>query len=94
MIFYFSGAGSNQYIAEQIAKVVGDDLVDLSEKMDSRDYTVISNTRPIVFIVPVYAGQIPNVVQDYIKRAILCAHIRKCRLSAKIISEDCVGTNV
>ncbi len=70
MIFYFSGAGSNQYIAEQIAKVVGDDLVDLSGKMDSRDYTVISNTRPIVFIVPVYAGQIPNVVQDYIKRAI------------------------
>ncbi len=70
MICYFSGVGSNQYIAEEIARVVGDDLVDLSAKIDSKDYSVISNTRPIVFVVPVYAGQIPNAVQDYIKRAI------------------------
>lgn len=68
MILYFSGTGNSRYIAEIIRKKTGDDLISLNDRIKSQDYCPICSEKPLVFVVPTYAWQIPHVVRDFILR--------------------------
>ncbi|MBO5944644.1 MAG: EFR1 family ferrodoxin [Clostridia bacterium] len=66
MIFYFSGTGNSKYVAEQIAKITGDEIVSINDKLKQSDTSDINANDKLVFVVPTYSWRIPRVVRDWI----------------------------
>lgn len=66
MILYFSGTGNSKYVANEIAKITGDELVSINEKLKNNDTSKITVKDKLVFVVPTYAWRIPKVVRDWI----------------------------
>lgn len=67
MILYFTGTGNSEFVARRIAEQIGDDAVNLLEKIRTEDYSRIRSEKPFVFVVPTYAWQIPHIVRDWIE---------------------------
>jgi ferredoxin len=68
MVFYFSGTGNSRYVAKKIAKVTGDEIISINQRLKDQDYNAVSSKQPLVFVGPIYAGRFPRVMDDYIKR--------------------------
>ncbi len=68
MVLYFSGTGNSRYVAKKIAEIAGDRVVSVNQKLKDADYGEITSTQPLVFVAPVYAGRIPRVMEEYIRR--------------------------
>jgi len=66
MIIYFSGTGNTKYAAEHIGSQIQDEVVDLTPKLRTKDYSPLRSDRPWVIAAPVYAWQLPLVVRDWI----------------------------
>ena len=69
MIFYFSGTGNSQRVAEQLARITGDDRVFLNRLLREREAGTFCSERPLVFVSPTYAWRLPRIVEDWIRRA-------------------------
>ncbi len=67
MILYFTGTGNSRYVAEKIAAVTEESILNLFEKIRHRDVSPMRSETPWVFVVPTYAWQIPRVVRDWIR---------------------------
>lgn len=68
MVLYFSGTGNSRYVAKTIAEFSEDELVSIGRKIKSGDFSEIRSEKPLVFVGPVYAGRLPRVMKDYIRR--------------------------
>lgn len=68
MVLYFSGTGNSRYVAKKIAEISGDDLVSINQKLKSGDFSGIQSEKPLVFVGPVYAGRLPQVMDEYIRK--------------------------
>jgi len=71
MILYFSGTGNSQYVAGRIGRQIGDGIVDLFEKIRSRDFSELHSENPWVVVVPTYAWRIPRIVQHWLENTSL-----------------------
>ncbi len=71
MILYFSGTGNSEYVAKRIARRNGDEIVNLFERLRSSDYSELHSDTPWVIVCPTYAWQIPHIVRDWLKEALL-----------------------
>lgn len=60
MICYFSGTGNSKFVAENIGKLVGDEVRPLT-------CCSLKETESLGIVFPVYAWGLPNVVEDFIK---------------------------
>ena len=69
MIFYFSGTGNTRWVAEQIAKAIGDELVYIPDAIrDGKyDYT-IDEKETIGFCFPTHGWQPPRIVREFISK--------------------------
>ena len=65
MILYFSGTGNSEYIARRIAKITGDELVSLNERIRTGNAAAIRAER-LVFVTPTYGWRIPRLVEKWI----------------------------
>ena len=68
MILYFSGTGNSAYVAKRVGKAIGDEALDLFEKIRSRDFSDIHTERPLVIVAPTYAWRLPRIVEDWMER--------------------------
>ena len=68
MVLYFSGTGNSRYVAKKIAEISGDELVSIGQRIKSGDLSEIRSEKPLVFVGPVYAGRLPRVMEDHIRR--------------------------
>ena len=68
MVLYFSGTGNSRYVAKKIADVSGDAFISISQKLKNGDFGEIRSEKPLVFVGPVYAGRLPRVMEDYIRK--------------------------
>lgn len=68
MVLYFSGTGNSRYAAGKIAEISGDEVISINQRLREHDYSVASSEKPIVFVGPVYAGRLPRIMDEYIKR--------------------------
>ena len=77
MIFYFSGTGNTRWVAEQIAKAIGDELVYIPDAIrDGKyDYT-IDKKETIGFCFPTHGWQPPRIVREFISK--LKVELRYC----------------
>ena len=46
MILYFSGTGNSEYIAKRIGEEINDEIMNLGEKIRSRDFSGIHSDTP------------------------------------------------
>ena len=68
MVLYFSGTGNSRYVAKKIAEISEDELVSIGQKIKSGDFGEIRSEKPLVFVGPVYAGRLPYVMDEYIRK--------------------------
>ena len=69
MILYFSGTGNSRYIAKRIVMISGDDeIISINQRLKKQDYSAVASDKPYVFVGPVYAGRLPRVMEDYIRK--------------------------
>lgn len=66
MILYFSGTGNSRYAAELISLVAGDELISINDLIKRGKTAALKSAKPFVFVVPVYAGRMPRIVEKYI----------------------------
>lgn len=71
MILYFSATGNSAYAAGRIAQAVGDEALDLFEKLRSRDFSALHADRPWVVVAPTYAWRIPRIVLEWLEKTAL-----------------------
>ena len=69
MIFYFSGTGNSQFVAEQLARMTDDNLICLNRLLRAQQVETYRCERALVFVSPTYAWRLPRIVEDWILRA-------------------------
>lgn len=65
MIFYFSGTGNSKWVADEIAKKIGDKAYDISHLNEIPE---INNEKQIGMIFPIYAWGIPEPMIIFAKQ--------------------------
>ena len=68
MVLYFSGTGNSRYAAKRIAELTGDTLISINRRLKEHDDSTVNAGGSLVFVGPVYAGRLPRVMEDYIRR--------------------------
>lgn len=68
MVLYFSGTGNSRYAAKKIAEVSGDEIISINQRIKDGDYSPVKSDKPLVFVGPVYAGRLPRIMDEYIKK--------------------------
>ncbi len=68
MIIYFTGTGNSRYIAECMAKRLGDTVTDAAKLIKSQEHPEFTSDKPYVFVSPVYAWRLPRVFENWISK--------------------------
>ena len=68
MIFYFSGTGNSNYVAKRIADALGDEILNLNDRIKSGDTSPIETGERVIIVTPTYAWRIPHVVRDWLRK--------------------------
>lgn len=69
MIFYFSGTGNSQYVAEQLAERLGDKLVSIAQCVDEGTYTFnVTRDERVGIVCPTYYFGLPGIVEQFLSR--------------------------
>ena len=68
MVLYFTGTGNSYYAARRIAKVLGDELLSMNERIRSEDTSPVEGGEQLVIVVPTYAWRIPRIVRDWLHK--------------------------
>lgn len=74
MILFFSGTGNSEYAAKRIGKELGDEVLNLFQKIRCRDFSDMHSYNPWVIIVPTYAWRIPRIVQEWLEKTSLAGN--------------------
>lgn len=67
MLFYFSGTGNSQWIAQQIAETLGEQLYSIPETMQADCKFTLSANETIGFVYPTHGWQPPHIVRQFIR---------------------------
>lgn len=68
MILYFSATGNTEYIARELAKRLDDECVNLLERFQKLDFTVLHSQKPFIVCAPVYVCEMPRFMSKYLKQ--------------------------
>lgn len=66
MVFYFIGTGNSQLAAKQIATELDDELISINQCLKKGGKTTFYSERPLIFVAPIYAWRIPEIVEKWI----------------------------
>lgn len=67
MILYFSGTGNSKYIAKKMQSALGDEIVDLNDKIKRGDHSQIDIKDRLIFVTPTYGWRVPRIVSDFVE---------------------------
>ena len=69
MIFYFSGTGNTRWVAEQIAKGIGEALVSIPDMIrEGRNEFELREGERIGFCFPTHGWQVPRICRNFIRQ--------------------------
>ena len=69
MIFYFSGTGNSQAVANEIGSYQNERLVSIAQAMKLEQLTYsLESEEKVTFVFPIYAWSPPQLVVDFIKK--------------------------
>ena len=65
MILYYSGTGNSAYAANFTSRVIGDEVINLFDKIRAKDHSAMTSEKPWVIATPIYCWQLPHIVRDW-----------------------------
>ena len=68
MIFYFSGTGNSKFVAQRMADALGDEIVNLNERIKAGDTSPVETGERLIIVTPTYAWRIPRIVRDWLRK--------------------------
>lgn len=68
MILYYSGTGNSEYAAKRIGGEIGDEVLNLFEKLRDGDVSEMHSEKPWVIVTPVYAWRIPRILGEWLRK--------------------------
>ncbi|MBR5478728.1 MAG: EFR1 family ferrodoxin [Clostridia bacterium] len=68
MVLYYSATGNTEYIAQEIAKGLNDECLNLLDKIKRNDLTPINSETPFVICAPVIVCEIPRFMSKFLKK--------------------------
>ena len=68
MILYFSGTGNSKYVAKRIADALGDEILNLNDRIKASDTLSVETDERLIVVTPTYAWRIPRVVRDWLRK--------------------------
>ena len=68
MILFFSGTGNSNYVAKCIADALGDEIVNLNDRIKASDTSSVETGERVIIVTPTYAWRIPRVVRDWLRK--------------------------
>ena len=75
MLFYFSGTGNTRWVAQQLAKELGEELLYIPDLLKTGRYEfTLSEGERIGFCFPTHGWQPPRLVRDFIRQATFHIH--------------------
>lgn len=69
MIFYFSGTGNSQFVANQIASYINDKIISINYFIKNNEPSVFKSETPLIFVMPTYAWRIPKIVEKWMRNS-------------------------
>lgn len=68
IILYYSATGNTEFIANELAKCLDDECIDLLPRIKNHDYSDLHSDKPFVICAPVYVCEIPRFMSKYLKK--------------------------
>ena len=68
MILYFSATGNTEYIAKEIARLTGDECLNLLQKIQNADYSEIKSDKPFIICAPIYVCEFPVFMLQFLRK--------------------------
>ena len=68
MVLYYSATGNTEYIAQELAKRLDDECIDLLDRIKNQDYTPLHSEKPFIICAPVYVCEMPRFMSKYLKK--------------------------
>jgi len=70
MVLYFSATGNTEYIAQELARCLEDECINLLDRIKQNDHSVLCSEKPFVICAPVYVCEMPRFLSKYLKEQI------------------------
>ena len=67
MVLYFSATGNTEFIAQEIARRLDDECVNLLTRFQNHDHTPLHSDKPFVICAPVYVCEMPRFMAKYLQ---------------------------
>ena len=68
MILYFSATGNTRYVAQRLAALLGDEALDLLDRIRRGDRSPIHSDKPFVICAPTYVCEMPRFLSQYLRK--------------------------
>lgn len=68
MVLYFSATGNTEFIAQELAKRLDDECVNLLDRVKADIHTPLYSEKPFVICAPVYVCEMPRFMASYLKK--------------------------
>ncbi len=67
MILYFSATGNTEFIAQELARRLDDECINLLERVKTRNHAPLHSEKPFIICAPVYVCEMPMFMSKYLK---------------------------
>lgn len=67
MILYFSATGNTEYIAQELARQLNDECVNLLPRVKANDHSVLHSETPLILCAPVYVCEMPRFLSQHLR---------------------------
>lgn len=67
MILYFSATGNTEYAAQELARQLNDECINLLPRIKAGDHSVLHSEKPFILCAPVYVCEMPRFLSQYLK---------------------------
>ncbi|PRR69117.1 EFR1 family ferrodoxin [Clostridium thermopalmarium] len=67
MVLYFSGTGNTKYVAKLICDGLGDECIDLFDRIRNNDKSPLYSEKPYVICSPIYVCEMPLFLMKYLR---------------------------
>ena len=74
MILYFSATGNTRFIAQELARRLNDEALDLTARIREGDHSPIESQKPFVICSPVYVCEPPRFLLSFLRKTPLCGN--------------------
>ena len=68
MVLFFSATGNTEFIARQLALKLGDDCLNLLDRVKRGDHSPLHSEKPFIICAPVYVCEMPRFLARYLKQ--------------------------